>query len=32
MLQGFHKLVRYFHDTVSQALPPEPEPEDNPPT
>lgn len=32
MLQGFHKLVRYFHDTVSQALPPEPEPEDQPPT
>ena len=30
MLQGFHKLVRYFHDTVSQALPPEPEPEDQP--
>ena len=30
MLQGFHKLVRYFHDTVSQALPPEPEPEDEP--
>lgn len=28
MLQGFHKLVRYFHDTVSQALPPEPEPEE----
>ena len=32
MLQGFHKLVRYFHDTVSQALPPEPEPEDEPAT
>jgi transcriptional regulator with XRE-family HTH domain len=30
MLQGFHKLVRYFHDTVSQALPPEPEPEEPP--
>ncbi|HEX3126357.1 MAG TPA: helix-turn-helix transcriptional regulator [Thermoanaerobaculia bacterium] len=30
MLQGFHKLVRYFHDTVSQALPPEPEPEEQP--
>lgn len=30
MLQGFHKLVRYFHDQVSQALPPEPEPEDEP--
>jgi hypothetical protein len=31
MLQGFHKLVRYFHDTVSQALPPEPpESEDQP--
>ena len=30
MLQGFHKLVRYFHDTVSQALPPEPEPEEEP--
>jgi HTH-type transcriptional regulator / antitoxin HipB len=29
MLQGFHKLVRYFHDQVSQALPPEPdEPEE----
>ena len=28
MLQGFHKLVRYFHDNVSQALPPEPEPEE----
>jgi transcriptional regulator with XRE-family HTH domain len=33
MLQGFHKLVRYFHDTVSQALPPEqPEPEEEQPT
>lgn len=32
MLQGFHKLVRYFHDTVSQALPPEPGPEDPPTT
>ncbi|HET9229600.1 MAG TPA: helix-turn-helix transcriptional regulator [Thermoanaerobaculia bacterium] len=32
MLQGFHKLVRYFHDTVSQALPPEPEAEDEPTT
>jgi transcriptional regulator with XRE-family HTH domain len=30
MLQGFHKLVRYFHDTVSQALPPEPAPEEPP--
>lgn len=30
MLQGFHKLVRYFHDTVSQALPPEPGPEEEP--
>jgi len=30
MLQGFHKLVRYFHDTVSQALPTEPEAEDQP--
>jgi transcriptional regulator with XRE-family HTH domain len=30
MLQGFHKLVRYFHDTVSQALPAEPEAEDQP--
>ena len=32
MLRGFHKLVRYFHDTVSQALPPEPGPEDPPTT
>jgi transcriptional regulator with XRE-family HTH domain len=32
MLQGFHKLVRYFHDTVSQALPPEPEPGEEQPT
>lgn len=30
MLQGFHKLVRYFHDQVSQALPPEPGPEEEP--
>lgn len=30
MLQGFHRLVRYFHDSVSQAVPPEPEPEEEP--
>jgi DNA-binding Xre family transcriptional regulator len=30
MLQGFHKLVRYFHETVSQAIPPEPETGDEP--
>ena len=31
MLQGFHKLVRYFHDTVTQAIPAEPQqPEDEP--
>lgn len=30
MLQGFHRLVRYFHDTVSQALPPEPGTEEPP--
>lgn len=32
MLQGFHKLVRYFHDTVTQAIPAEPEPEEEQPT
>jgi transcriptional regulator with XRE-family HTH domain len=30
MLQGFHKLVRYFHDTVTQAIPTEPPPEEEP--
>jgi transcriptional regulator with XRE-family HTH domain len=30
MLQGFHKLVRYFHDTVSRATGEEPEPEAEP--
>jgi transcriptional regulator with XRE-family HTH domain len=30
MLQGFHRLVRYFHDTVSQTLPQEPESETEP--
>jgi len=31
MLQGFHKLVRYFHDTVTQAIPAEPQPEEEQP-
>lgn len=30
MLQGFHRLVRYFHDTVSHATQSEPEPEEEP--
>ncbi|HYN23393.1 MAG TPA: helix-turn-helix transcriptional regulator [Thermoanaerobaculia bacterium] len=31
MLQGFHKLVRYFHDTVTQAIPGEPPPDEEQP-
>ena len=31
MLQGFHRLVRYFHDSVSHATQPQdPEPEEEP--